>query len=190
MASALGHAVWLGHVVALASDIDRRGLTKETGSRKRAHGNGLTKGTGAVRIGGSSGDGLRAAMPVRGLLACVLVAAVAILAPLPAPAQQPGDTKPYDERLLRLSEILGAVHYLRELCGNNDGQLWRERMRELIEGEGGSAQRRQRLTKSFNDGYRSYSRTYQSCTPTAQVAIGRFLTEGAQIADTLVKSVP
>ena len=35
------------------------------------------------------------------------------------------DSKPYDDRLMRLSEILGAVHYLRELCGANDGQAWR-----------------------------------------------------------------
>lgn len=100
------------------------------------------------------------------------------------------DTKPYDERLMRLSEILGAVHYLRELCGASDGQLWRERMREIMEGEGTSALRRAKLTRSFNNGYRSYGRTYQACTPSAQTAISRFLTEGTQIADGLLKSVP
>ena len=103
---------------------------------------------------------------------------------------QPSEMKPYDEKLVRLSEILGAVHYLRELCGSNDGQLWRERMRDLVDGEGSSPMRRAKLTKSFNDGYRSYSRTYQSCTPTAKIAINRFLTEGAQLADGLVKTVP
>ena len=41
------------------------------------------------------------------------------------------DAKPYDDRLMRLAEILGAVHYLRELCGADDGQYWRERMKEL-----------------------------------------------------------
>lgn len=130
---------------------------------------------------------------VRGVALVLLVWAVA-LAPAVAThatAQVPQpENKPYDDKLMRLSEILGAVHYLRELCGNNDGQLWRERMRELVEGEGTTAQRRSRLTKSFNDGYRSYSRTYQSCTPTAQVAITRFLSEGAQLADGLVKSTP
>jgi uncharacterized protein (TIGR02301 family) len=102
----------------------------------------------------------------------------------------PPDSKPYDERLMRLSEVLGAVHYLRELCGANDGQLWRERMRELMEAEGSSALRRAKLTRSFNNGYRSYSRTYNSCTTSAQTAITRFLTEGADIADGLTKSVP
>ncbi len=99
------------------------------------------------------------------------------------------DTKPYDDRLMRLSEILGAVHYLRELCGASDGQVWRERMRELMDAEGSTALRRAKLTRSFNSGYRSYSRTYNSCTPSAQTAITKFLSEGAEIADAL-KAVP
>jgi uncharacterized protein (TIGR02301 family) len=111
---------------------------------------------------------------------------------LPASAQPAAslDTRPYDERLLRLSEILGAVHYLRELCGANEGQLWRERMKELVDAEGSSALRRAKLTRSFNNGYRSYSRTYNACTPSAQTAITRFLSEGSEIADALMKTVP
>lgn len=100
------------------------------------------------------------------------------------------DNKPYDDRLFRLTEILGAVHYLRELCSANDGQVWRDRMKELMDAEGSSALRRARLTRSFNQGYRSYSRTYTTCTPSAQTAIGRFLSEGSQISDALAKNVP
>ena len=99
-------------------------------------------------------------------------------------------TKPYDPQILRLSAILGAVHYLRELCGAGDGQLWREQMRTLITAEGSTALRRARLTRSFNAGYRSYSRTYKVCTASAKTAIGRFLTEGTEIAEKLVKSNP
>ena len=65
-----------------------------------------------------------------------------------------------------------------------------QRMSELLQAEGSSALRRARLTRSFNKGYRSYSRTYNTCSPSAQNAINRFLTEGAQIADGLVKTVP
>lgn len=100
------------------------------------------------------------------------------------------DAKPYDDRLMRLSEILGAVHYLRELCGNNDGQLWRDKMQELITAEGSSALRKAKLTRSFNHGYRSYARTYNACTPTAQTAITRFIAEGAQISENLVRNIP
>ena len=120
---------------------------------------------------------------------CALALAVCVA--VPAVAQQANlENRPYDDRLLRLSEVLGAVHFLRELCGGSDGQLWRDRMRELMDAEGTSATRRIKLTKSFNAGYRSYSRTYATCTPSAQTAIARFMNEGADIADNLVKTVP
>lgn len=99
-----------------------------------------------------------------------------------------GDVRPYDAKLMRLAEILGAVHYLRELCGANEGQTWRKRMEDLIEGEGNASLRRAQLTSRFNNGYRSYSRTYQSCTPSAQTAVTRFLAEGAEIATELAKT--
>jgi uncharacterized protein (TIGR02301 family) len=107
-----------------------------------------------------------------------------------SPSLKPEDAKPYDDKLNRLSEILGAVHYLRELCGQNDGQMWRDQMREILAADGGSGLRRAMLTRSFNNGYRSYGRTYQACTPSAQTAIARYLAEGSQLADALVKSVP
>src|SRR5690606_440040 len=85
------------------------------------------------------------------------------------------ETKPYDDKLMRLSEVLGAVHYLRELCSANDNQLWSDQMRDLIAAEGSSALRRAQLTRSFNRGYNSYSRTYNACTPSAKTAVERFL---------------
>lgn len=123
-------------------------------------------------------------------LGSLLLAAALAAAAAPVCAQVgPGD-KPYDERLLRLAEILGAIHYMRELCGANEGQLWRDRMRELIDSDSSSALRKARLSRSFNSGYYNYSRTYRVCTPTAQSAIQKFLVEGAQIAETLVRTVP
>ena len=108
----------------------------------------------------------------------------------PLPSRAATEVKPYDDKIMRLSEILGAVHYLRELCGANEGQYWRDRMRELTDAEGSSALRRAKLTRAFNQGYRSYSRTYNTCSPSAQSAITRFLTEGTQISEGLIKTVP
>ena len=103
-------------------------------------------------------------------------------------APPPPDDRPYDAKLLRLAEILGAVHYLRELCGAQEGQLWREQMRDILQYEGTTAVRRAKLVSSFNDGYRGYRRTYRTCTPSATVATTRFSTEGARIAATLAQS--
>ncbi len=112
---------------------------------------------------------------------------ISVLGPATAAAQA---TKSYDTKLLRISEILGAVHYLRELCGSEDGQLWREQMQRLIKAEGFTALRKARLARSFNKGYQSYSRTYKICTSTARTAIERFLDEGTEIAEGLIRSNP
>ena len=122
------------------------------------------------------------------LVSTIMAGWIACATPPPVLAA-PG-AKPYDDKLMRLSEILGAIHYLRELCGANEGQYWRDRMRELMEAEGSSALRRARLTQAFNQGYRSYSRTYNSCSPSAQTAVTRFITEGAELSDGLIKSFP
>ena len=124
-------------------------------------------------------------MVIAGAIAPALVGINVVPAIAQAASQ---DQRPYDDKLLRLSEILGAVHFLRELCGGNDGMLWRERMVELMDAEASSALRRVKLTRAFNTGYRSYSRTYTNCTPTAQSAIAKFMAEGVEIADGLVKT--
>ena len=119
------------------------------------------------------------------LMLLTLMASAGTLAPAPVRAQYAPESRPYDERLFRLAEVLGAIHYLRELCGSDDGQVWRQRMQDLIAAESRSALRRARLTRSFNQGYKSYARTYTQCTPTAKTAIGRFFAEAGQITDGL-----
>lgn len=109
------------------------------------------------------------------------------IVPKESSAPPPPDDRPYDVKLLRLAEILGAVHYLRELCGAQEGQLWREQMKQILKNEGSTAARRAKLVNAFNDGYRGYRRTYRTCTSSATLAITRFSTEGAQIAQTLAQ---
>lgn len=140
----------------------------------------------AKRGCGAGSRGARA-LALAGLVAAGVALALPQSAAIAAPTISQ-DSKPYDDKLLRLAEILGAVHYLRELCSANDGQLWRDRMKELLDTEGSTALRKARLTRSFNQGYRSYRRTYVTCTPTAQTSIERFLSEGIQIGDGLVQT--
>ncbi len=109
------------------------------------------------------------------------------IVPKESTAPPPPDDRPYDNKLMRLAEILGAIHYLRELCGANEGQLWRDQMKEILKNEGTTAVRRAKLVNSFNDGYRGYRRTYRSCTQSATLATARFSTEGAEIAASLAQ---
>src|SRR5262245_54217305 len=110
------------------------------------------------------------------------------IVPRESSAPPPPDDRPYDDKLMRLAEILGAIHYLRELCGASEGQVWREQMKEILRNEGTTAVRRAKLVNAFNDGYRGYRRTYRTCTQSATLPTNRFSTEGATIAATLAQN--
>jgi uncharacterized protein (TIGR02301 family) len=103
------------------------------------------------------------------------------LGALPARAVE-GGPAPYDADLQRLAEILGALQYLRGVCGSNDGQKWRDEMQALIDAEAPSGERRRKIVTSYNRGYRGFEQTYRTCTPAADIAIRRYLDEGAKIA--------
>lgn len=85
---------------------------------------------------------------------------------------------PYDKKLMRLAEVLGAIHYLRELCNADEGQLWRAKMSALIEAEQPQPPRRTRMIARFNRGYGAFNRTYRTCTKSALLAINGYMKEG------------
>lgn len=94
---------------------------------------------------------------------------------------------PYDARLLRLSEIIGSVHYLRMLCKDENADSWRQSMQELLDKEAGTeAQRRARMTAAFNRGYRTFASVYTACTAPAMVAEEKYRAEGATLASEIV----
>lgn len=100
----------------------------------------------------------------------------------PATPAPPPETKPYDPQLMRLAEILGALTYLRGLCGDTDAGEWRGKMQALLEAEGVPPVRKDRLAGAYNRGIQGYSVSYRTCTPNAHLVIDRFLTEGERIA--------
>lgn len=102
--------------------------------------------------------------------------------PAPAPPAEP-PPPPYEPQLLRLAEVLGALSYLRDLCGDKDGDKWRENMRALMEAEAQTQARKERLAGAFNRGFRGYETVYRSCTSNAQAIIERMLDEGTKLSD-------
>jgi uncharacterized protein (TIGR02301 family) len=55
-------------------------------------------------------------------------------------------------------------------------------MEALVEAEAPTGDRRARMVASFNRGYRGFQQTYRTCTPAADIAIRRYLDEGARIS--------
>ncbi|GJE12068.1 MULTISPECIES: TIGR02301 family protein [Methylobacterium] len=99
-----------------------------------------------------------------------------------APADAPA---PYDRDLMRMSEIIGALAFLRGLCGTADAADWPARMKALIESEGVTPARRDRLAGAYNRGYRGYALTYRVCTPAAHEAAARYVAEGDRLSHAL-----
>ena len=103
-------------------------------------------------------------------------------APAPAPEPPP---PPYEPQLLRLSEIIGALAYLRDLCGAHDGEVYHAKMAALLEAEAKTDARKERLAGAYNRGFEGYALTYRACTPAAHEVLTRFLDEAARISKDL-----
>lgn len=125
------------------------------------------------------------------------VALALLLLTSPALAQEEEDTgptpnvpaepdKPYDKRLMRLSEVLGSLHFLRALCGGEDGTRWRDAMGRIIEAEQPDDERRALMVSRFNRGYSTFRRSYTACTPSAVRAANRYRLEGVRLTAQIV----
>ncbi len=119
-------------------------------------------------------------MPKRVLAVLLLLSVV-----VQAPARAQDAPAPFDGDLQRLAEILGTLHYLRGICGTNEGGKWRNEMQALVDAETPTGDRRTRMIASFNRGYNGFQQTYRTCTPAALVAIRRYIDEGSRISKDL-----
>jgi uncharacterized protein (TIGR02301 family) len=108
------------------------------------------------------------------------VAKPAAAAEQPAPAPEP--PPPYEPQLLRLAELMGALAYLRDLCGAHDADAFHAKMASLLEAEAKSESRKASLAGAYNSGFRGYELSYRVCTPAAHEIIVRFLDEAAKIS--------
>ena len=88
---------------------------------------------------------------------------------------------PFEPGLMRLAEVLGSLHFLRNLCGEK-GDQWRGEMEKLLDSENPDPERRARFIASFNRGYRSFGGTYTQCTASATEAISRYMKEGETLS--------
>ena len=121
------------------------------------------------------------AQPAKPAASAAKPVAPATPAVTPTPAQ-PDAPPPYEAQLLRLAELIGALAYLRDLCGDGDGASFRAKFADLVDAEGTTDARKEALAGAFNRGFRDYELTYRACTPTAHEIVARFLDEASRIA--------
>jgi uncharacterized protein (TIGR02301 family) len=112
--------------------------------------------------------------------------AVANAAPSAGAPTAPAAPPPYEQQLLRLSEMMGALAYLRDLCGAADGAEFRSKMKSLLDADGIGQPQRDLLAGAYNQGFEGYRLSYRTCTPAAGEVIARYLAETARLTSELV----
>ncbi|MTI05198.1 TIGR02301 family protein [Roseibium denhamense] len=107
---------------------------------------------------------------------CIVLSSQVVLA-----QDGPSAAPPYEQQLMRLSEIFGALHFLRPVCGERDVPSWRDQMEDFLDAETLDENRRRRFIERFNQGYRGFSAVYRDCTTAARLAMEQYLVEGERI---------
>ena len=119
--------------------------------------------------------------PRRRAAALTVILPLIAVSPVAAQTAEP----PYEQRLIRLSEIVGSVHYLRNLClGSDEG--WRNRMQALIDIEATDPARRARFIAAFNKGYRSFASVHRKCNSVAIEAEELYRKQGLELASEII----
>ncbi len=99
--------------------------------------------------------------------------------PPPAPKPAPVVITPQEKPLVELSEIIGALTFLAQICSPaSTPNPWRVRMETLLDSEGEASGVRDKMTGAFNLGFAEYATTYRQCTDSARAA-RRILTRDA-----------
>ena len=102
-----------------------------------------------------------------------------------APPQPEAPPPSYEPDVLKLSEVIGSLAFLRQLCGGQEAQAWRVRMTELLDAEGVTPSRKERLAGAYNRGFKGFALTYRTCTPAAEEAALRLSADGERLSKAL-----
>ena len=87
----------------------------------------------------------------------------------------------YEPELLRLSEVLGTLSYMTALCQQPGSDSWQQRMAQLLEAEGSTVVRKERLAGAYNRGYLGHQPAHRFCTERSKLVIDRMLQQGQRL---------
>ncbi|MBI1364985.1 MAG: TIGR02301 family protein [Alphaproteobacteria bacterium] len=107
----------------------------------------------------------------------------------PLAAQEP-DYAQRSEDLTSLSRAFGELHHIRRLCDPRaESEVWRERMRKLLDLETPAPALRDRMIEAFNDGFRSAESRFPYCDRDARNHAALVATQADKVATRLVEPI-
>jgi uncharacterized protein (TIGR02301 family) len=87
----------------------------------------------------------------------------------------------YEPELLRLAEALGIIAYVSRICDDASAEGWRQRAQQIIDAEGATQPRKDRLAGAYNRGYLGHQAMHRTCTEAARTVIERQIGEARKI---------
>ena len=81
-----------------------------------------------------------------------------------AASAQSDEQPPFEDDLLRLAEIIGALEYLHPLCARQKAGVWKVEMANLLDSVGADPARRARHIAHYNQAYARFTQLHRSCT--------------------------
>ncbi|MFN0022349.1 MAG: TIGR02301 family protein [Parvularculaceae bacterium] len=98
-----------------------------------------------------------------------LLIALFFVASAPAFAQESADYGARQRGLVSLSRIFGELHHVRRTCDpDREADIWRNRMKRLIDLEEPPFDIREQMVAGFNDGYVAAQARYPDCDRDAE----------------------
>jgi uncharacterized protein (TIGR02301 family) len=102
-------------------------------------------------------------------------------------AAQPIDYEARAQDLTTLARAFGGLHHIRRMCEpRRESEIWRDRMRRLIELEQPPAALHQDMVAAFNDSFREAERRFPYCDRDARDYAASLAAEGDEAASRLV----
>lgn len=99
-----------------------------------------------------------------------------------------GKQASYRADMVRLAEVLGAVHLLRERCGGREGQMWRRKMLEMLDIEASGKKERDMLVNHFNKSYYAMRVNHSRCSLRTISEMNAYIDEGAALSGRLART--
>ena len=110
--------------------------------------------------------------------------------PPPSPLQD--EPPPYEGDILKLSELMGSLAFLADLCPDlhdpaQNGAMWRQKAQSLLDTQAKSDTLKALMAGAYNRGYQDYEVNYHACTDVARTAFSHDLSAINRIASALTR---
>lgn len=115
------------------------------------------------------------------LICALCVAAAALVAP-----EAEAQSNRAQRDLVRLSEILGSLHYLRGNCVRSERNEWQRSFERLLVLQNPSAALKKNMNGAFNNAYNYYHRNYPTCDPVAARVARDLARDGERLSKSLL----